>query len=95
MPVELLPVEMAKGANVGFMTWMRSEVRSPSSLRRRVRDAEVVDADVRVLLLGADGRVRSNDDMIFTTSAWHSMARSVCATRCERVSTVPKPCSIR
>ncbi len=59
------PVVLSKGANIGLAE-LDAELGSVTViLETRTASERLVDADVSVLLLGSDGRVRSNDDMIF------------------------------
>jgi len=60
-----LPVHLAKGGNIA-LTALDAELGSVTVvLETAGRDGRAVDADVSVLLLGDDRRVRSNDDLIF------------------------------
>lgn len=61
----LTPVVLSKGANIGLRE-LDAELGSVTVILETCTAGErLVDADVSVLLLGPDGRVRSNDDMIF------------------------------
>lgn len=65
MSVVEAPVLLAKGANVGLRD-LGAELGSLTViLGTRSAAEQLVDADVSVLLLGADGRVRSSDDLVF------------------------------
>lgn len=58
-------VELAKGANVGLRD-LGAELGSVTVvLETHAVTGEPVDADVSVLLLGADGKVRTSDDFVF------------------------------
>lgn len=58
-------LQLRKGANVGLRD-LDAELGSVTVvLETRGLDNHEVDADVSVLLLGADGRVRSSDDLVF------------------------------
>jgi stress response protein SCP2 len=58
-------VRLSKGANIGLRE-LDAELGSVTViLETCTTGARLVDADVSVLLLGPDGRVRSNHDMIF------------------------------
>lgn len=60
-----LPVHLAKGGNIALTT-LDAELGSVTVvLETAGREGRAVDADVSVLLLGDDRRVRSNDDLIF------------------------------
>ncbi|MEJ7650074.1 MAG: TerD family protein [Nakamurella sp.] len=60
-----LPVHLSKGANLALRS-LDEELGSVTViLETEGSEGTVVDADVSVLLLGDDGRVRSNDDLIF------------------------------
>lgn len=60
-----LPVTLAKGGNVALRS-LDAELGSVTVvLETSGQQGRAVDADVSVLLLGDDGRVRSNDDLIF------------------------------
>jgi stress response protein SCP2 len=60
-----LPVMLSKGANVGLRD-LDAELGSLTVvLESRASADRPVDADVSVLLLGADGRVRTSDDLVF------------------------------
>ncbi|MEO6501411.1 MAG: TerD family protein [Jatrophihabitantaceae bacterium] len=60
-----VPVVLAKGANIGLRE-LDAELGSVTVILETCTAGErPVDADVSVLLLSQDGRVRSNDDMIF------------------------------
>lgn len=59
------PVALAKGANIGLRQ-LDAELGSVTViLETCTADENPIDADISVLLLGQDGRVRSNDDLIF------------------------------
>lgn len=59
------PLEMSKGANVALRD-LDAELGSVTVvLETAGTDGESFDADVSILLLGSDGRVRTNDDMVF------------------------------
>ncbi|MCW2596458.1 MAG: stress response protein TerZ, partial [Jatrophihabitans sp.] len=63
------PLKLAKGANAGLRD-LDAELGSVTVvLETGDCDGESVDADVSVLLLGADGRVRANDDLVFYNHA--------------------------
>src|SRR5213596_56245 len=65
MSTDSLPIEMSKGANVALRD-LDAELGSLSVvLETAAQDEGFVEADVSVLLVGHDGRVRSNDDLIF------------------------------
>ena len=56
---------LAKGANVALRD-LDAELGSVTVLLdSRGTGERMVDADVSVLLLGSDGRVRSSDDLVF------------------------------
>ncbi|WP_353648525.1 TerD family protein [Nakamurella sp. A5-74] len=60
-----LPVHLSKGANLALRS-LDEELGSVTViLETEGSEGTAVDADVSVLLLGDDGRVRSNDDLIF------------------------------
>lgn len=62
---EDLPRRLPKGANVRLRD-LDAEMGGVTVLLETTGgDGEAVDADVSVLLLGADGRVRSSDDLVF------------------------------
>ncbi|MEO7260604.1 MAG: TerD family protein [Jatrophihabitantaceae bacterium] len=59
------PVVLPKGANIGLRE-LDAELGSVTVILETCTAGESpIDADVSVLLLGQDGRVRSNDDLIF------------------------------
>ncbi len=59
------PVALAKGANIGLRQ-LDAELGSVTVILETCTAGDApIDADVSVLPLGQDGRVRSNDDMIF------------------------------
>jgi stress response protein SCP2 len=59
-------MELTKGANVALRD-LDEELGSVTVVLETAatEDGTLIDADVSVLLLGADGRVRTNDDMVF------------------------------
>lgn len=59
------PIRLAKGANAGLRDLDAELGAVTVVLETGDLDGEPVDADVSVLLLGLDGRVRNNDDLIF------------------------------
>lgn len=60
-----LPVHLSKGANLALRS-LDGQLGSVTVILETVgSDGDAVDADVSVLLLGEDGKVRSNDDLIF------------------------------
>lgn len=60
-----LPVHLTKGGNLALRT-LDEELGSVTVILETTgAEGLTVDADVSVLLLGDDGRVRSNDDLIF------------------------------
>ncbi|MGI8667177.1 MAG: TerD family protein [Jatrophihabitans sp.] len=60
-----LPVEMVKGANLGLRE-LDAELGSVTVVLETTEgDEGDVDPDVSVLLLATDGRVRTNDDLVF------------------------------
>lgn len=61
-----LPIELAKGSNVALRD-LDEELGSVTAVLETTgtSDGEPIDADVSVLLLSAEGKVRSNDDFVF------------------------------
>ncbi|WP_161632196.1 TerD family protein [Nakamurella lactea] len=62
---DALPIELAKGNNVALRD-LDEELGSVTAvLETTGTDGQPIDADVSVLLLNAEGKVRSNDDFVF------------------------------
>lgn len=62
---DALPIELARGSNVALRDLDEELGSLTAVLETTGRDGQPVDADVSVLLLSDDGKVRSNDDFIF------------------------------
>jgi stress response protein SCP2 len=60
-----LPKRLPKGANVRLRELDAELGAVTVVLETRGRDGVTIDADVSLLLLGGDGRVRSSDDLVF------------------------------